>query len=318
MRKIKPKLIVIAGPTASGKSELAVHLAKKFNGEIISADSRQIYKRLDIATGKVPGKWTSRKSDFRLSGSPTSGSIFLYKSIPHYCIDIANPKKQYSVAEFQTHAKTAIADIVSRGKLPIVAGGTGFWIDALIYGQHMPDVPPDKKLRAFLEKKSAEKLFTLLKKLDPARAKSVDPHNPRRLMRAIEIAKTIGKVPKIKKEMAYDTLWLGILPPKEKLKATIHKRLVARIHQGMIQEARKLHREGLTYKRMRELGLEYRYLADFLEKKIDKKAFLLQLEKAINDYAKRQMTWFGRNRHIQWIANLQEAEKILGKNKHEH
>ena len=118
--------------------------------------------------------------------------------------------------------------------------------------------------------------------------------------------------------MAYDTLWLGILPTKEKLKASIHKRLVTRINQGMIREARELHTRGLTYKRMRELGLEYRYLADFLEKKIDKREFLLQLEKAINDYTKRQMTWFGRNRHIQWIANLQEAENILGKNKHEH
>jgi tRNA dimethylallyltransferase len=234
----------------------------------------------------------------------------LYKNIPHYCIDIANPQKQYSVAEFQVCAKTAITNIISRGKLPIVVGGTGFWIDALVYGQNLPNVPPDKKLRAVLEKKSTTELFAILKKLDPARAKSVDPHNPRRLMRAIEIAKALGKVPKIKKEMAYDTLWLGILPPKEELQANIHKRLMARINQGMIQEARKLHREGLTYKRMRELGLEYRYLADFLEKKIDKKEFLLQLEKAINDYAKRQMTWFGRNKNIQWIADQKEAGKL--------
>ncbi|MBI2639927.1 MAG: tRNA (adenosine(37)-N6)-dimethylallyltransferase MiaA [Candidatus Sungbacteria bacterium] len=187
MEKEAQKLIVIIGPTASGKSELAVRLAKKFSGEIISADSRQVYRELDIGTGKVPGKWRQKPK------------VFVYKAIPHYCIDFVSPKRVFTAADFKKCAEGAIQDINRRGKIPVMAGGTGFYIDAVLYENLLPNVPPNKTLRNTLSQKSARKLFMLLKRLDPERAKNIDRKNPRRLIRAIEIAKALGRVPKFKK-----------------------------------------------------------------------------------------------------------------------
>ncbi|MBI2056032.1 MAG: tRNA (adenosine(37)-N6)-dimethylallyltransferase MiaA [Candidatus Sungbacteria bacterium] len=293
----KQQIIIITGPTASGKSELAVAVAKHFNGEIISADSRQIYRGLDIGTGKVEGRW--------------KGKIFVYKSIRHYCIGIFSPKKQCSAADFIRLAKKAIADIRKRGKIPIIAGGTGFWIDALVYGFSFPEVPPNKALRKKLAKKDAEKLFSLLKQLDPVRAGNIDPKNPHRLIRAIEIAKAIGRSPRIEKHAIYDTLWIGISIHPETLKSNIKKRLAARMREGIIQEAKTLRRQKLSWKRFYELGLEYRFLADFLRGETTKKAMREKLEYAIWHYAKRQLTWFKRNKNINWVQNLREAIHII-------
>lgn len=289
----KLPLIAVIGPTASGKSELAVALAKQHNGEIVSADSRQVYRGLDIGTGKVKGHW--------------KGKTFFYKSIPHHCIDKVSPKTQYSAADFVRIAKKAVADIHKHGKIPIIAGGTGFWIDALVWGMPLPDVPPNKPLRRKLEKKKPEELFSLLKKLDPARAENIDPHNPRRLIRAIEIAETLGKSPRVRKKNMYRTLWIGIAPDTETLKLKIKKRLVARLRRGMIQEAKVLRKQGISWKRLYALGLEYRFLADLLQKKISKKEMREQMERAIWQYAKRQLTWFKRNKEVRWIKGKNEA-----------
>lgn len=308
MKIAKPRVIAIVGPTSSGKSDLAVLLAEKIKGlyrakgtidrtsyseilgEVISADSRQVYRGLDIATGKI----TPREM----------------RGVPHHLLDVADPKKIYSVADFKKDATIAIDDITSRGKIPIVCGGTGFYIDALLLGQEFPEVLPDKKLRDSLEKQSAEKLFDQLKKLDPRRAKEIDRHNRVRLIRAIEIAKTIGNVPKQNNVVPYDVTWIGIKPNPEELKKRIHNRLMARMKKGMIAEAKRLHENGLSYKRMRELGLEYKYLADFLQNKISKEELLEKIEKGDLDYAKRQMTWFKRNKEIRWIES-KDTHKIL-------
>jgi len=173
--KEKPKVIVILGPTASGKSALAIDLALRFNGEVISADSRQVYRGLDIGSGKITKK--------EMLG------------IPHHLIDVADPKKIFTADLFQKLSRKAVADILSRGKLPIICGGTGFYIKAAIDSAQLPDVQPDHALRAKLSKKTPEQLFAMLKKKDPARAKSIDPQNPVRLIRALEIVASIGKVP---------------------------------------------------------------------------------------------------------------------------
>lgn len=285
---LKQKLIVIVGPTASGKSALAVLLARKFGGEIISADSRQIYKELDIGTGKVPGSWR--------------GGSFLYKKIPHHCIDFVSPRRQYSAAQFQQCAQNAITDMRARGKLPIITGGTAFWIDAVVYGMELPDVPPDARERARLEKKSSTQLLAILTKLDPRRAAGIEKKNPRRLIRAIEIARALGRVPKLKKRAQYDTLWIGIAPPRETLEKKIRIRLASRIRTGMIQEGRGLRQKGMAWKRFYELGLEYGFLADLLRGKTTKKEMASGLQRAILKYAKRQMTWWRRNKEIRWIA----------------
>lgn len=290
-RNVKPRVIAIVGPTASGKSDLAVLLAQKIDGEVISADSRQVYKGLDIGTGKIT------KKEMR--------------GVPHYLIDVADPKRTYTVAQFKKEATKIIADIVARDKTPIVCGGTGFYIDALLLGQEFPEVLPDKKLREKLQKQSLEKLFEKLKKLDPRRAKEIDNNNKVRLIRALEIATALGKVPKQKNTVPFNVTWIGIKQDKDILKKRIHDRLLSRMKKGMVNEAKKLHGNGLSYKRMQELGLEYRYLALYLQNKISKEEMLAQLEKAIVDYSKRQMTWFKRNKNVVWVTNPKEALRLF-------
>lgn len=290
-----PKIVVVLGPTASGKSDLAVTLARKFNGEVISADSRQVYKGLDIGTGKITEKEM--------------------RGVPHYLLDVANPKRQFSVAEYQELGRKAIADILSRGKLPIICGGTGFYIDALVHDYALPSVLPNVKLRAKLEKLSTDALFKKLEKLDPRRAKDIDPHNRRRLVRALEITLSTGKpnptaAQAQRKKTRYEALKMGIPFPNEILRARIEKRLLARIAQGMVREARRLHASGLSWKRMEDLGLEYRYLSRYLRGLISKEEMAQKLSTEIWHYAKRQMTWFKRDKDIHWITDTKKAERI--------
>ncbi len=278
----KPKVLVILGPTAVGKSDLAVEMALLYKGEVISADSRQVYKGLDIGTGKIT------KKEMR--------------GIPHHLLDVINPKKIFSVELWKTQALDAIKNILSRGKLPIICGGTGFYIQSIVDNITLPDVAADPKLRKELSLKSTEELFALLKKLDPKRAKNIDSKNPVRLIRAIEIATVLGKVPKAKKvKSEYNFIQIGLTLPPEILNERIHTRMLSRMKKGMIREAEKLHTAGLSYKRMEVLGLEYRYLALYLQKKISKEEMLERLEIEIRQYARRQMQWFKRDVRIKWF-----------------
>jgi len=281
--KSKPKVIVILGQTAAGKSAYAVKLAKKVGGEVISADSRQVYKGLNLGTGKITKK--------EMHG------------VPHHLLDVANPKRQFSVSEYKILGEKAIKEILKRGHTPIVCGGTGFYIEALIDGIIYPEVQPNKKLRVMLDKKSIETLFKLLKKIDPLRAKTIDQKNKVRLVRAVEIAKALGKVPKLKKEIKYDTEFIGLSVSEKELKKRIHKRVIERLKKVMLNEARSLHKNGLTYKWMNELGFEYRSMSHHLQGKITKEEMISQLEKATWQYAKRQKTWFKRDTRIRWIKN---------------
>jgi tRNA dimethylallyltransferase len=191
---------------------------------------------------------------------------------------------------------------LNRGKLPIICGGTGFYIDALVSGEEFPAVPPNPKLRAVLAKKTAQALMKMISKLDPKRAKALDPYNKVKIIRAIEIAKALGSVPKVKRKTLYETLYIGLTTERETLRKRIHDRLLKRIDAGMIEEVKKLRTKGLSWKRLHSFGLEYRYLALFLQKKISKEEMLEKLENEIVHFAKRQMTWFKRNRNIKWFA----------------
>ncbi|MEK7228080.1 MAG: tRNA (adenosine(37)-N6)-dimethylallyltransferase MiaA [Patescibacteria group bacterium] len=269
------KIIVVCGPTATGKSDYAVKLAKKFppagGGEIISADSRQVYKGLNIGSGKIT------KKEMR--------------GVPHHLLDVANPRRVFTVAQYKKLADKAIKNILARGKTPILCGGTGFYIDSVIYDQNFPEVKPNKTLRKQLEKWPLEKLATKLQKLDPERFEMIDTKNKVRLIRAIEIATVLGAVPKIKRVQKYDVKWIYLDFPDEVLKKRIHIRLFARI-RGIVTEVKKLHKQGVSWKRLEALGLEYRYMALYLQKKLTKQEMLTQLEFAIWHYAKRQRTWF--------------------------
>lgn len=291
-----PKIIVVLGPTASGKSDLALKLAKKFNGEVISADSRQVYKGLDIGTGKITTK--------EMQG------------VPHHLLDVDNPRKVYTVARWQKEAGEKIKEIISRGKLPIICGGTGFYIDSIVKGIVLPEVPPNKKLRSVLMQKSLRELCQMLKKLDSERLKNIDSQNKVRLIRAIEIAKSLGKVPKIiSHEKRYEFLQIGLMINDNRLRRRIHERILKRMRKGMVNEVKNLHKDGLSWKRMNELGLEYRYLALFLQEKITKKEMLERLEIEIWHFAKRQMTWWKRDRNIMWFKPEQNKniEKTVRK-----
>ena len=275
----KPKILVICGPTATGKSDLAVELAIERNGEIISADSRQVYKGLDIGSGKITKKEM--------------------KGIPHYLLDVISPKKVFSVNNYQRLATEKIEDILSRGKLPIICGGTGFYIESIVDGIVLPEVKPNKELRKKLEEESVENLFKKLKKLDGKRAKEIDKHNKVRLIRAIEIAEELGKVPKVKRIQKYNAEIIGLDTDDENLKDRINRRLIKRV-PGIIKEIKKLRENGLSWKRLESFGLEYRYGALYLQNKISKKEMIEKLNIEIWHYAKRQRTWFKRDKRIEW------------------
>ncbi len=311
------QVLVIVGPTASGKSGLAIQLAKALGGEVISADSRQVYRGLDIGTGKV--------TRAEMNG------------IRHHLLDVRAPRSRFTADDFVRHARRAIADIGKRGKLPIIAGGTGFYIDALMGRIALADVAPDMVLRKRLAQKSAAQLYSLLIKKDPARARSMDTpserNNKLRLIRALEISSARTKAARHKplsrrgltsaKERAevrplrlsYEALWIGIMPDTASLDLKIKKRLSERLKRGMIAEAKRLHMQGLSYKRMIELGLEYRYLAYFLQKKISRQELESQLYTAIRRYARKQIGYWKRNTDIEWFepTALREIQKRIHK-----
>ncbi|MFA6338714.1 MAG: tRNA (adenosine(37)-N6)-dimethylallyltransferase MiaA [Candidatus Paceibacterota bacterium] len=286
------KIIVVLGPTSSGKSDLAVSLAKKFNGEVISADSRQVYKGLDIGSGKIT------KEEMQ--------------GVQHYLLDVVDPETKFTVSDFKKLAEKAISEILEKGKVPIICGGTGFYIQAIVDNVVLPEVNPNEELRKELEGKSAEELLEILIKLDPARAENIDIKNPRRLIRAIEIAKNLGKVPDINKDFGkYEALQIGIETDQKELKERIYKRILTRVKSGMIEEVEKLHQEGLSWERLDELGLDYRYLARHLQGQITKEEMIEKIYYEDWHYAKRQMTWFNKDKRIKWFE-LKNKEGIEG------
>jgi len=305
MKKIgvrRNKVIVIVGPTASGKSDFAVKIAKFINkqrktistnsAEIISADSRQIYRGMDIGTGKITKK--------EMSG------------IPHHMLDVSSPTSTFTVSHYQKKGRKIISGLIKKNKIPIVCGGTGFYVDALIDGTVIPDVKPNKKLRDALSKKTTEELFTILFKKDPERAKTIDKKNLVRLIRAIEIVEALGKVPEFKKNpLEADILFLGISLPLYILSKRIEDRLIKRLKVGMINEIKKLHEKGVSWKKMEQFGLEYRYISRFLTKKITTDEMETQLLSEIKKYAKRQMTWFKKNKRIHWIKNKRDIKQYI-------
>lgn len=281
-------ILAIVGPTATGKSDLAVVLARKFNGEIISADSRQVYRGLNIGTGKI----TRREMC----------------SVRHHLLDVADPRRRFTVERYRKLAEAAITDIRARGKLPILCGGTGFYIQAVIDGASLPDVPPNPRLRARLSHKSADELFAMLSRADAQRASDLkrtsDWKNPRRLIRALEIVAALGKVPPRVSTPRHAVVMIGLSTSLPELRARIRDRLQKRLHLGMIAEAKRLHASGLSWKRMDELGLEYRYLGEYLQGALNaerKQAMLEKLAIEIGRYAKRQLTWFRRDNRIHWF-----------------
>lgn len=315
---VNMKILIILGPTATGKTDLAIKLAKKLNGEIISADSRQVYKGLDIGTGKMPG---GNNGQWKIDNEKLKKNKGYWKvdGIRIWMYDVADPNSQYNVALFVKDATEIIDDIYKRGKLPIVVGGTGLYIKALLQGLPNLSMPIDQELRRELEGLSKEQLQERLQIMDDKKWQSLnssDKQNPRRLIRAIELSgvkKVNSRVPK------FNVLKIGLTGSKDLLFKKVDESVVLRLKKGMTKEAESLYEGGLSLSRMRQLGLEYGVLADYLEKTIStKEELIIKLQQKIHGYVRRQLTWFKKEKEASWYEIndpklASKVEKNVGK-----
>lgn len=319
------QLLIICGPTSTGKTGLALKIAKKFDGEIVSADSRQVYKKLDIGTGKDLPK--NSKLYFPVSGLRKEKiGCYSLDGVKIWGYDIADPKNEFSVSHYLKFARKVINDIVSRDKLPILVGGTGLYIKGVVDGIESAGVPKNNKLRRVLGKKGVADLFEMLANLNPVKAASLnrsDRKNPRRLVRAIEIAEfklTGAKTnnQSNKKPANYDTLFIGLKTPFSDLEKIISERVKKRIDAGIKDEIKKLLKTGISWKMQSMNTLGYKeWIGFFIGEKTEKEVFSewVMDEKR---YAKRQMTWFKKEKRINWFdtstSNWQKnIEKLVQK-----
>jgi len=295
-------LLVVLGPTASGKTRLGVELARCFDGEIISADSRQVYRGMDIGSGK---------------------DLTEYDSIPHHLIDIVEPAYEFNVFEFQRRFLEAFGDIRQRSRLPVMVGGTGMYLDAVLKGYRLVEVPEDQNLRRELATLTMDVLAERLRSANPRLHNTTDLFDRERLVRAIEIAvyerdHTPEPLPEIR------PLVLGIRWERSVLRQRITDRLRARLDHGLIEEVARLHAEGIPWERLEFYGLEYRFVAKHLQGELNRNDLFQKLNSAIHDFAKRQDTWFRRMERngtsIHWLDGaddpLTEAMKIISRERH--
>ena len=283
-----PRLIVILGTNASGKSDVAIQLAKTFQGEIVSADSRQVYRGLPLCSGKVPVEERA--------------------GVPHHLLDIVDVGEPFSLAHYQRLAYETIDAIIARGRLPFLVGGTGLYVQSVVDGYELVDAPPNTELRAELSAKSTEELAALLREVNPVTASRIELHNKRRMIRALEIhyggfaySTTRSKKPR------YLSLQLGVTWPPQILAQRIAARLRARLDAGMIDEVRQLVQTGVPTNKIDELGLEYRHILRHLQGTYRTEDELYEnLRLAIRQFARRQLAWFRRDQRIAWLDTQQD------------
>ncbi len=292
------RLIIVTGPTASGKSTLGIELAREFHGEIVSADSRQVYRGLDIGTGKV---------------TPAER-----ESVPHHLLDVAEPTTIYTVAQFQQAAINAIDEIVARDNQPFLVGGSPHYIQSVVDHLDIPPVPPQPALRTSLEARPLAELLAELTRLDPDCAAVIDRQNPRRIIRALEVCLTTGRPFSAQRGTAsplYRPLLLAIAWPRAELYARIDRRVDTRMQEGMVEEVRQLVHAGLSPERLEALGLEYRFIGRFLRGDFTSEAEMVErLKFAIHDFTRRQLTWLRKDQRIIWVdgQRLTTAFALVG------
>ena len=295
----KPKVIIICGPTASGKTALSIELAKKINGEIISSDSMQIYKDMDIGTAK-----------------PSKEEM---QGIQHYLLDFVEPNQRYSVAEFKKDAEQAIEEILAKGKTPIVVGGTGLYVDSLIYGIEYQDIELDEKYRQELEQRAnnegLEKLYEEAQKIDPQAMEKISHNDKKRIMRVLEIYKATGKnkteqeIESRKNGVKYDYKVFAINLDREALYERINKRVDIMIEQGLIKEVEELLKKYTEFPTAMQ-GLGYKEVVEYLQGEMTRDEMIEKLKMETRRYAKRQITWFKKNKQTIWIGP-KDIQKVL-------
>lgn len=294
---MKSKVIVIAGPTASGKTSLAIALAKQIDGEIVSCDSMQIYKDMTIGTAKP----TKEEQD----------------GVTHYLIDFVPPNKRYTVSDFRKDAKGAIENILSKGKTPILVGGTGLYIDSLVYEIDYPEINTDESYRRYLEhiaeQEGLEKLYQEACLIDEEAMKKISPNDKKRILRVLEIYHDTGKTKteqekeSRKSEVPYDYRVFAINMPREILYDRIEKRVDIMLEQGLVQEVQDLLEKYKEFPTAMQ-GLGYKEVRDYLEGKLTKEEMIETLKRQTRHYAKRQLTWFRKNKEIMWLDGLAEID----------
>jgi len=306
MKNNLPKLIVVCGPTASGKTDLAITLAKKFNGEIINADSRQVYKSMNIATAK-PLRVESQKLKVE------SLDEYLVDDVRHYLLDIINPDESFTLADYKDSASKAIKEIIKKGKTPFLVGGTGLYIRAIVDNLDIPKVEPNLALRKELESKTLEEQILMLKENDPDSYERIDLQNPRRVIRALEVVLSTGEsfaAQQKKGKPLFNVLQIGLKLEKEALYERINSRCERMIETGLLQEAKRL-AQKYSWELPSMSGIGYRQMRDYIEGKMGLDEALDWLKKDTRHYAKRQMTWFRKDERIHWVENEKQAEKAI-------
>lgn len=298
---MKPTVIVIAGPTASGKTALSIELAKKINGEIISSDSMQIYKEMNIGTAKV----TKEEA----------------QGIKHYLIDVVSPDERYTVSNFKKDAESAIEEILSKGKVPIIVGGTGLYIDSLIYGIEYPEMNFDESYRNELMKiaetsEGLEKLYKEAIRVDPEAMKKISLNDKKRIIRVLEIYKATGKT-KTEQEILsrqnsvkYDYKVFVVNMDREKLYQRIDKRVDIMIENGLIEEVKNIYQKYQKFPTAMQ-GLGYKEVVQYLENQITKEEMIEKIKKESRHYAKRQLTWFRKDKDFKWLNSEEGIENNI-------
>ncbi len=327
---MKPKIVAVVGPTAAGKSSLAIEIAKKFNGEILCVDSRTVYRGMGVGTAKPPPPppphgWEGgvRVNGFGsvlgIKGLRDFDRFLVSGGVKHFGLDLVEPNEEMNGALFKEYADKVIANIVSRGKLPVLVGGTGLWFDMIIDNLDMPEVEPDLVIRAELEQRSEDDLFAEFVELDPAGAKVIDRKNKRRLIRALEVCKKTGRpFSELRKkgEPKYDALWLGVDCPIPILNERIDRRVDEMLDQGLVDEVKKLTQNnpqgiyalsGIGYGEIcKKINAgEWPFAPTTITKISD------EIKLNTKHYAKRQRTWFKKNKNIRWIMDVSAAEKLV-------
>ncbi len=324
-----PRVLIVLGPTSSGKTGLSLQIARKLNGEIINADARQIYKKFNIGTGKPPGRrgkfmghnaylvrvpYLREYEKLSINPKDKPGQESPYPEIPHYLMDFMDPKKIISVAEWRRLALKAIHGITRRGHLPIIVGGTGLYIKALVDNFAIPEVPPNYSMRKAYENQPLEKLVSLLLNMDPDAETSIDLKNPRRVIRALEICTFTGKPVsklKTKRPPVIDAFQVGLKWPREELRKRINKSINRMMEEGWPEEVRRLHDSGISWNAPAMTSIGYREMARYIRGEILLSEAVEQAKKATFQYAKRQKTWFKKDNRIHWAKTEKQAQELI-------
>lgn len=304
-KKKLPKVLCIVGPTSSGKTMTGIRLAKKYDGEIINADARQVYQEFSIGTGKPIGGKRQCKDE---------RCYYLFEDIPHYLMDFLPPDQPFTVAEWREAALNAVNGITKRNKLPIVVGGTGLYIQSLVDNYQIPEVPPQPSFREAMKGTPLKELVARLIHLDPEAEKVVDLKNPRRVIRALEVITFTGQpFTELRKKQApiVEPLMLGIKRDRDELKERIYKAVEAYVEAGWIDEIRRMKTLGISWDAPAMTSIGYRELGEYVRGETDLETAIQKTKEATWQYARRQITWFKRDNRIHWVSDQGEAERLV-------